>query len=127
MVTETDSPERFGVVRFAGEGANRRIVDIAEKPSDPSSRTVATGIYFYDSRVFDICRSLEPSVRGEYEITDVNRAYLRAGELTFDEIEGWWMDVGTHDSLLEASIRVRETGANNVDGAPRRSGSYAGS
>lgn len=126
MVTESPEPERFGVVLFEGEGRSRRIVDIAEKPSDPTARTVATGIYFYDAEVFDVIRSLSPSVRGEYEITDVNRAYLEAGTLTYDELDGWWMDVGTHEALLEASNLVRETGANNVDESPRNAGRYAG-
>ena len=127
LTTEVDHPERFGVVKFEPRlpGEPERIADIIEKPSDPPSRTVVTGLYFYDAHVFDICRSLEPSVRGEYEITDVNRAYLREGTLTRDPIDGWWIDVGTHDALLEASNRVSRTGANNCDETPRDSRALA--
>ena len=67
----------------------------------------------YDGRVFDIIRTLKPSGRGELEITDVNNAYIEMGEMTWDELEGWWTDAGTFESLLHASNLVAETGANN--------------
>jgi len=71
------------------------------------------GIYMYDARVFEIIRSLKPSGRGELEITDVNNAYIERGEMTWNELEGWWSDAGTFESLLYASNLVAETGANN--------------
>ena len=73
-----------------------------------------TGIYFYDNSVFGICETLEPSGRGELEITDVNNAYLRRGDLTHSVLEGWWTDAGTFESLHRASSLVCEGGANNM-------------
>jgi glucose-1-phosphate thymidylyltransferase len=96
---------RFGVASVDGH----RITGIVEKPQDPASDLVVTGCYMYDARVFDLIRSLEPSARGEYEITDVNNIYIDAGEMTFDTLSGWWTDAGTPPSKLKASIMVAMT------------------
>ena len=74
-----------------------------------------TGIYFYDARVFEITRTLKPSGRGELEITDVNNAYIAAGELTWNVLDGWWTDAGTIESLLAANQLVAQTGANRME------------
>jgi len=95
-------PERYGVAEFDPEG---RVLSLAEKPQRPKSRYAVTGLYFYDNRVLDIAADLKPSTRGEFEITDINQAYLRLGELAV-EVMGRgmaWLDTGTHESLLEAA------------------------
>ncbi len=99
-------PERYGVVEF---GADGRAVNLQEKPKDPRSAYAVTGLYFYDNAVLDIASSLEPSPRGEFEITDVNLEYLRHGQLHV-EILGRgvaWLDTGTHESLLQASTFIQ--------------------
>jgi glucose-1-phosphate thymidylyltransferase len=95
-------PERYGVAEFDASG---RVISLAEKPKEPKSRYAVTGLYFYDNRVLDVAAHLEPSARGEFEITDVNRTYLNWGELNC-EVMGRgmaWLDTGTHESLLEAA------------------------
>jgi glucose-1-phosphate thymidylyltransferase len=96
------NPQRFGVPVLDGD----RVVKIEEKPDLPQSNYAVTGIYLYDPRVFDIVRTLEPSNRGELEITDVNNAYIEAGEMTYAMVDGWWSDAGTFESLLRANILV---------------------
>ncbi len=116
LLKKVEAAERFGVARFAeGTEPTSRIVEIIEKPIDPPSQYAVTGLYFYDASVFDICRGLEPSARGELEITDVNNAYLRRGDLEFDILEGWWADAGTFDSLKRASELVAAGGANHLN------------
>ncbi len=103
---EVEDPERYGVAELNGEG---KVVSLEEKPLHPKSRLAVTGLYFYDNKVVSYAKSLKPSARGEYEITDVNRRYMEENEL-FVEImsRGFaWLDTGTHDSLLEAGEFVR--------------------
>ena len=99
-------PERYGVVVLDGQG---RPLELEEKPARPRSNYAVTGLYFYDPRAVEIARRLRPSPRGELEITDVNRAYLEAGELVVERLgRGYaWFDAGTHDSLLQAAEFVR--------------------
>jgi glucose-1-phosphate thymidylyltransferase len=108
LLKEVPDPERFGVAVIE----NGRLVRILEKPKEPVSKFAVVGIYFYDSRVFEIIETLKPSDRGELEITDVNNAYLERGELTYGILEGWWTDAGTFESLLRANNLVAKTGAN---------------
>jgi glucose-1-phosphate thymidylyltransferase len=110
LLKEVNDPQRFGVPEIDGN----RILNIEEKPKQPKSNYAVIGIYMYDNTVFDIINGLEPSQRGELEITDVNNDYIKRGNLTWGKIEGWWTDAGTFDSLLSASKLVAKTGANNV-------------
>ncbi len=112
LLKEVDHPEQYGVPSFE----DSRIVTITEKPKEPASQYAVVGIYMYDERVYDIIDTLTPSGRNEFEITDVNKAYLEAGELTYDILEGWWADCGeTRASLHEAGSLIARTGANNLD------------
>ena len=99
-------PERYGVVQFDAAG---KVADLLEKPVKPPSNYAVTGIYFYDERAPDITRSIKPSERGELEITDLNRAYLREGALNVERLGRGtaWLDTGTHNSLLDAGVFVR--------------------
>lgn len=106
LLKEVADPQRFGVAEVAGD----RIVGIEEKPAQPKSRLCVTGIYMYDDRVFDIIAKLEPSGRGELEVTDVNNEYIRRAEAHFDVLEGWWTDAGTFESWARANDLVREGG-----------------
>lgn len=111
LLKKVHDPERFGVPELDG----RRVVRIEEKPKQPKSDYAVIGIYMYDADVFNIVKTLKPSDRGELEITDVNNEYIRRDEMTWDELEGWWTDAGTFESLLRASNLVAETGANKMD------------
>ncbi len=99
---QVKDPERYGVVGFDKSG---KVISLEEKPEQPKSRYAVTGLYFYDNQVVDIARDLKPSARGELEITDLNKRYLEAGELTVSLMgRGYaWLDTGTHWSLIEAS------------------------
>ncbi len=99
-------PERYGVVEF---GADGKVVDLLEKPDKPPSNYAVTGVYFYDERAPAIARVIKPSARGELEITDLNRVYLREGQLNVERLSRGtaWLDTGTHQSLLDAGLFVR--------------------
>jgi glucose-1-phosphate thymidylyltransferase len=110
LLKKVSDPERFGVPVFEGE----KIVRIEEKPKEPKSPYAVIGIYMYDATVFDRIRKLQPSGRGEFEITDVNNQYVEEGTLTHSVIEGWWTDAGTFESLRRATNLVAEGGANKL-------------
>jgi glucose-1-phosphate thymidylyltransferase len=111
ILKKVPDPQRFGVPKLDGS----RVVYIEEKPVVPQSDYAVIGVYMYDGEVYDIIRSLEPSGRGELEISDVNNAYIERNAMTWEELEGWWTDAGTFESLLRASNLVAETGANKLD------------
>ena len=102
LLKKVSNPQRFGVAQVK----DNKVIGIEEKPQEPKSDYVVTGIYFYDASVFDIIRTLEPSGRGELEITHVNVAYIQKGELAYDILEGWWTDAGTFESLKRANELV---------------------
>lgn len=104
LLKQVADPERFGVAAFGGpdSAGQRAITHIVEKPKVPPSDYAVTGVYFYDAQVFDIIRRLTPSARGEFEITDVNNAYLQRGQLDWAPLPGFWTDAGTHESLDRA-------------------------
>jgi glucose-1-phosphate thymidylyltransferase len=104
LIQEVHDPQRYGVPELDGE----KIVSIEEKPKMPKSSYAVTGIYMYDSTVFDIVKTLKPSDRGELEITDVNNAYIARNELTYDVLKGWWTDAGTHASLMRANELAKD-------------------
>jgi glucose-1-phosphate thymidylyltransferase len=106
FLKEVADAERFGVAELKG----KRITGIEEKPKRPKSNYAVTGIYLYDATVFEKCRVLKPSARGELEITDVNNAYIREGSMTFSILDGWWTDAGTFESLLRAANLVAAVG-----------------
>ncbi|ALA44129.1 MULTISPECIES: sugar phosphate nucleotidyltransferase [Paenibacillus] len=104
LLQQVQDPHRFGVAELQGE----RIVSIEEKPKEPKSDYAVTGIYMFDHSVFEIVKTLEPSARGELEITDVNNAYIANGTLTYDVLQGWWTDAGTHPSLARANELAKD-------------------
>lgn len=111
LLKEVDDPQRFGVAELDG----KTVVGIEEKPAQPKSNLAVIGIYMFDTRVFDIIQTLKPSNRGELEITDVNNAYIAAGTMTCEVLDGWWTDAGTFESLHRASNLIAHGGANLVE------------
>jgi len=102
LLKQVTNPQRFGVA----EMSDGKVISIEEKPKKPRSDYIITGIYFYDNAVFDIIRTLQPSARGELEISDVNNAYITKGQLVYDILDGWWTDAGTFESLNRANKLV---------------------
>jgi len=102
LLKQVEDPQRFGVAEVDGD----KVVNIVEKPKNPKSDYIVTGIYFYDGSVYDIIQNLKPSGRGELEITDVNNAYIDKGQLAFDVLRGWWSDAGTFESLSRVNELV---------------------
>jgi len=109
LLKQVPDAGRFGVAEVAGG----RVLGIEEKPLIPKSDYAVTGIYMYDTSVFDKIKTLVPSKRGELEITDVNNAYIREGTMTLSFLEGWWTDAGTFDSLLRAGNLVAQSAARH--------------
>jgi len=103
LLKQVPDPQRFGVAELSGG----KVIGIVEKPKQPKSDYAVTGVYFYDAAVFEIIRTLKPSARGELEITDVNDAYIKKGQLAYDIMDGWWTDAGTFESLNRANELVR--------------------
>ncbi|MFO7847987.1 MAG: sugar phosphate nucleotidyltransferase [Balneolaceae bacterium] len=99
LLQKVDDPERFGVAELEGD----RIAGIEEKPDQPKSDYAVTGIYMFDSAVFELIKTLKPSSRGELEITDVNNHYIQQGEMKFSILDGWWTDAGTPESYKIAN------------------------
>ncbi len=112
FLKEVANPSDYGVAELDGD----RVIGIEEKPANPKTNLAVIGVYMYDSRVYDIVRTLKPSARGELEITDVNNVYINEGSMTYELLDGWWADAGGGlDSLHKISALVAETGANKMD------------
>ena len=104
LLKQVPYPERFGVAQIS----DNKVICIEEKPKKPKSDYAVTGIYFYDTSVFDVIRTLKPSARGELEISDVNNAYIAKDLLRYDILDGWWSDAGTFESLKAVNELVIE-------------------
>ncbi len=100
FLKEVHDPERFGVAVF---DENKKIIAIEEKPKDPKSNMAVTGVYIYDNKVFDYIRQIEPSDRGQLEVTDLNNIYIKDGKMYWAELNGFWSDAGTFESLFAAT------------------------
>ncbi len=99
LLKEVEDPQRFGVAELSGE----KVFNIVEKPKEPKSNLIVTGVYMYDTEVFEIIKTLKPSDRDELEITDVNNRYIQNNKMTFEVLDGWWTDAGTFESLYRAN------------------------
>ncbi len=108
---QVQNPQRFGVPVFDGD----RIVRIEEKPARPQSDYAVTGLYMYENSVFDVIGTIQPSGRGELEISDVNNAYIERGQMNHAVVDGWWSDAGTFESLLRANILVASRFNGNAE------------
>jgi glucose-1-phosphate thymidylyltransferase len=97
-------PKRFGI----GEFENDKLINIEEKPKKPKSNLAAVGLYMYDNQIFDIIKNLEPSHRGEFEITDVNNFYIKQGTASFETLDGFWSDVGTFETIIKTAEFVKD-------------------
>jgi glucose-1-phosphate thymidylyltransferase len=115
LLKEVPDPYRFGVAEVDGD----RVVQIREKPKQPKTNFAVTGVYFYDSAVFEIVKTLRPSDRGELEITDVNNAYIQRRAMGFDVMDGWWTDAGTFESLHRANVLVAKMRSRAMSGPGR--------
>lgn len=113
LIKQVFDPHRYGVAEFVED----KIASIEEKPKAPKSNFCVTGIYMYDSAVFEIIDHLKPSGRGELEITEVNNAYIQEGTLTCDVIDGWWIDAGTFESIYQANEYIHEFGFEDLGNA----------
>lgn len=102
FLKEVPDPQRFGIATFDSNDSSK-ITKITEKPKEPDSNMAVTGVYIYDKQVFEFIKSIKPSDRGELEITDVNNRYVEKGQLRWSELEGYWWDAGTFETLLEAN------------------------
>lgn len=111
LLKEVHDPQRFGVPELDGD----KVLNIVEKPQNPKSNYAVIGVYFYDSTVFDVIKTLVPSGRGELEITDVNNHYIKQNQMSWSKLDGWWTDAGTFESLLHATNLVAKSGANNLE------------
>ncbi len=105
VLKQVPDPKRFGVASFRKNGSIKNVV---EKPKNPLTNWAVTGFYLYDNRVFDVIKTLKPSARGEYEITDVNNWYIKEGAMDFFKAKKFWIDAGTFESLHQANILIRK-------------------
>lgn len=106
-----EDPSRFGVALFE-DGKN--IIEVEEKPIEPKSNYAVTGVYLFDSKVFDFIKTLKPSARGELEITDVNNIYIKRNEMQYHILKGWWTDAGTHESLGKANELAKSINLGDI-------------
>jgi glucose-1-phosphate thymidylyltransferase len=106
LLKEVEDPHRFGVAQLNGD----KVIGIVEKPKEPKTNLAVIGVYFYDSTVFNIIKTLKPSKRGELEVTDINNAYIKKNQMCFDVIEGWWSDAGTFESLARVNQLISQQG-----------------
>ena len=104
LLKKVPDPERFGVAELKGG----KVVNIIEKPKNPKTSYAVIGVYMYDENIFKVIRTLKPSKRGEFEITDVNNAYLRQGLLEYNILKGFWSDAGTFESLYRANCLIKQ-------------------
>ncbi|MCP3966176.1 MAG: NTP transferase domain-containing protein [Lentisphaerae bacterium] len=104
ILKEVHDPQRFGVAEIKG----KNVVNIEEKPQSPRTNMAVTGIYFYDAEVYNIIRKLKPSARGEYEISDVNNHYIESNKMSYSNMQGWWSDAGTFESLEKVQKLIEE-------------------